>query len=271
MLPRVGRPRREAGQRRAIAGLDASTFSAGIRLLPSDLQHDVPQLYQMLRMVDDLVDERNPEASSQVQAIERWAQGQPSDSPEVSILNELSRRHALPKSALDEFCRGMRHDLAQTPIMTEEDLEHYCQHVGGSIGAVVAGMLGISGPEALPKVAMLGRAFQRTNILRDIDEDHAHGRLYIAATTIERFVANPRGARAAATRPDRPRRPVVRGRTRCHYPARPRAAGDGRLDSPIQRDPAPDRARWLRTPTRPRCRTRVAGTHAHRPRRGCWG
>jgi 15-cis-phytoene synthase len=196
MLPRAGRSRREAaGQRRAISGLDASTFSAGIRLLPSDLQHDIPQLYRMLRTVDDLVDERDPQASSRVQAIERWAQGQPAGSPEVSILNELSRRHALPRSALDEFCIGMRHDLAQTPITTEDDLERYCQYVGGSIGAVVASMLGISGPEALHKVAMLGRAFQRTNILRDIDEDHAHGRLYIAATTIERFGPPVPGAR----------------------------------------------------------------------------
>jgi 15-cis-phytoene synthase len=96
---------------------------------------------------------------------------------------------------LDEFCRGMRHDLAQTPITTEDDLERYCQYVGGSIGAVVASMLGISSPEALPKVAMLGRAFQRTNILRDIDEDQAHGRLYIATTTIERFGPPVPGAR----------------------------------------------------------------------------
>jgi phytoene synthase len=197
MLPRAGRSRRKAaGQHRAISGLDASTFSAGIRLLPSDLRHDIPQLYRMLRTIDDLVDERDPQASSRVQAIEHWAQGQPADSPEVSILNEISRRHALPKSALDEFCIGMRHDLAQTTITTEDDLERYCQYVGGSIGAVVASMLGTSsGPEALDKVAMLGRAFQRTNILRDIDEDHAYGRLYIATATIERFGPPVPGAR----------------------------------------------------------------------------
>src|ERR1700678_1654346 len=105
MSPRAGRTRRDATSHRdEISGLAASTFSAGIRLLPSDLQHDIPQLYRMLRTVDDLVDERDPQASSRVQAIERWAQGRPTDSPEVIILNELSRRHALPRSALDEFC-----------------------------------------------------------------------------------------------------------------------------------------------------------------------
>ncbi len=149
----------------------------------------------MLRTIDDLVDERDPEARPRVRAIERWAHGQRAESPEVRILNELSRRYELPRDAIDEFCAGMRQDLAQAVIETEDDLENYCQYVGGSIGAVVASMLGISSASAEPKLAMLGRAFQRTNILRDIDEDHVHGRLYIAATTIEQFGPPVPGAR----------------------------------------------------------------------------
>ena len=196
MSPRVGRPRRDAADRRsAVSGLDGSTFRAGIGLLPSDLQHDVPQLYRMLRTIDDLVDERDPEARPRLRAIERWAHGQQADSHEVRILNDLSRRYELPRDAIDEFCAGMRHDLAQAVIETEEDLERYCQYVGGSIGAVVASMLGVLRASAEPKLAMLGRAFQRTNILRDIDEDHTHGRLYIAATTIEQFGPPVPGAR----------------------------------------------------------------------------
>src|SRR5262249_21390615 len=161
--------------------------SAGIRLLPGDLRHDARQLYRMLRTIDDLVDDRDPRASTRVEAVEYWVKGQVLSTPEVGILTELSRRHrALPGHAFEEFCKGMRHDLAQTPIATEDDLERYCQYVGGSIGTVLASIFGTSGPEAEHKMAALGRAFQRTNILRDIDEDHAHGRLYLASTTIER-------------------------------------------------------------------------------------
>ena len=58
----------------------------------------------------------------------------------------------------------MRHDLAQTPIATEDDLERYCQYVGGSIGTILASMFGTSNPEAEHKMAALGRAFQRANI-----------------------------------------------------------------------------------------------------------
>lgn len=206
MSPRVGRyPCDAADPPGAISGLDRSTFSAPIRLLPDELRHDVSQLYRMLRTIDDLVDERDPEAEPRVRAIERWAQGQRADGPEVRILDELSRRYELPRHAIDEFCAGMRHDLAQAVIETEDDLERYCQHVGGSIGAVLASMLGISSASAEPKLAMLGRAFQRTNILRDIDEDHAHGRLYIASTTIERFGPPAPGAREELLRDQIPR------------------------------------------------------------------
>jgi phytoene synthase len=166
-----------------------------MRLLPSDLQADASALYRVLRTIDDLVDDENPQAEHRVQAIERWAHGHQTDTPETRILTDLSQRHPLPTEALIEFCRGMRHDLAHTAIETEDDLERYCQYVGGAIGVVLARIFGTSHPDGEQRMATLGRAFQRTNILRDIDEDHAHGRLYIARTTIERFGPPSPGAR----------------------------------------------------------------------------
>jgi phytoene synthase len=177
------------------SGLDSSTFSAGIRLLASDLQADARQLYRVLRTIDDLVDEHDPEAARRVQAIESWAAGQEEDTPETRILLDLSQRHPLPPRALIEFCQGMREDLAGNAIETEGDLERYCQYVGGAVGVVLARIFGTSDPDAERKMASLGRAFQRTNILRDIDEDREHGRLYIARTTIDRFGVPAPGAR----------------------------------------------------------------------------
>ncbi len=175
--------------------LASSTFSAGIRLLPRDLQADARQLYYLLRTIDDLVDEGDPRAEQRVEAIERWAHRKDANTPETRILTYLSRRYPLPPQALLEFCEGMRHDLTQTAIEDEDDLERYCQYVGGSIGVVLAKMFGTPHPDGEDKMATLGRAFQRTNILRDIDEDLAHGRLYIARTTIERFGVPSPGTR----------------------------------------------------------------------------
>ncbi len=174
-------------QRDPASVLATSTFSAGIRLLPRDLQADARQLYYLLRTIDDLVDEEDSQAKQRVEAIERWARRQDADTPETRTLADLSRRYPIPPYALLEFCEGMRHDLTHAAIEDEEDLERYCQHVGGAIGVVLAKMFGTSHPDGENKMATLGRAFQRTNILRDIDEDLAHGRLYIANTTIKRF------------------------------------------------------------------------------------
>jgi phytoene synthase len=85
------------------------------------------------------------------------------------------------------FCDGMRHDIARATIDTEDDLEAYYQRAGGSVGIMLAQLLGTTRPDGETKMATLGRAMQRTNILRDIDDDFAHGRAYIARTTIERF------------------------------------------------------------------------------------
>jgi phytoene synthase len=175
--------------------LATSTFSAGIRLLPRDLQADARQLYYLLRTIDDLVDEEDPQATQRVEAIERWAHHQDADTPETRTLTDLSRRYPIPPHALLEFCQGMRHDLTHSAIRDEEDLERYCQYVGGAIGVVLAKMFGTSHPDGERKMATLGRAFQRTNILRDIDEDLAHGRLYIANTMIKRFGPPSPGAR----------------------------------------------------------------------------
>jgi 15-cis-phytoene synthase len=178
----------------------ASTFEPGLRLLPRDLQVDARKLYGLLRTVDDLVDEYDPQAASRVDAIERWAHGEQADTPETHTLSELSQRYPLSLEAIIEFCQGMRHDLAGNTIATEADLERYCQYVGGAIGVVLTNMFGSADPSCESRMAALGRAFQRTNILRDIDEDRDHDRVYVAHGTIERFGFPTPGAREALMR-----------------------------------------------------------------------
>ncbi|MGA2165817.1 MAG: phytoene/squalene synthase family protein [Solirubrobacteraceae bacterium] len=179
----------------------ASSFNAGMRQLPRDLREDAGELYRLLRVTDDLVDDQKPEASDRLAAIENWARREPfADTPETHILDNLSHRHSLPSHSLLEFCEGMRHDLTHGTIEDEDDLEHYCQCAGGSVGVILASMFGTSHPDGERKMATLGRAFQRTNIIRDIDEDNEHGRLYIARTTIERFGSLSPGARTELVR-----------------------------------------------------------------------
>ena len=175
---------------------DDSTFAPGIRLLPGEVREDVRKLYSLLRIIDDLVDEGHEGAPDHVEAVALWARGEPHvATAETRALADLALRHPLSRDALLSFCEGMRHDIARAGIDTEEELELYCQRVGGSVGILLANILGSDGQEAHAKIAALGRAVQRTNILRDIDEDLSRGQIYIACTTIERFGFPSPGAR----------------------------------------------------------------------------
>jgi phytoene synthase len=185
---------------------DRSTFAPALALLAGDLKRDIRRLYRVLRTLDDLVDEDDPRAPARVGAVERWARGDTSDTDatadtqETRALEDLARRYPLPREALMEFCLGMRHDIVRARVEDDEGFARYCQQAGGSVGIVLASMLGTTHPDGEGKMAALGRAMQVTNILRDVDEDLAHGRVYIARTTIERFGFPAPGAREALLR-----------------------------------------------------------------------
>jgi phytoene synthase len=179
---------------------DASTLRPGLRLLPGSVRADIYRLYHVLRTLDDLVDEDHPHAPQRIDAVARWAQGANLDSPETRILSDLCSHTALQRSGLADFCKGMQDDIARAKIETEADFERYAQRAGGSVGIMLAQLLGTTDADGERKMAILGRAMQRTNILRDIDEDLAHDRLYISRETIERFGQPSPGARAALLR-----------------------------------------------------------------------
>lgn len=180
----------------------ARTFSLACRLLPRDVRDDVYLLYLVFRTLDDLVDEGRAEASERVDAVAAWASGEVApETLEVRVLDELAERHPLPREAFWDFCAGMRQDLDGEGFDTEDEVDRYCYRVAGTVGLVMASVLGTSRfDRASPAAAALGMAMQRTNILRDIDEDLANGRVYVAREALERFGGLEPGRRAALLR-----------------------------------------------------------------------
>ena len=179
----------------------ARTFALACRMLPREIRDDVYRLYLVFRTLDDLVDFGDPAAHERVGEVERWCRGEAAGSRETEQLAELERRHELPRDALLDFCAGMRDDLSGRPILTEDDLELYCYRVAGTVGVTMAALLGTRPDvDARPSAAALGKAMQRTNILRDIDEDLANGRIYLASETVARFGSIAPGCREALLR-----------------------------------------------------------------------
>jgi phytoene synthase len=167
--------------------LAASTFGAGMLLLPPRLQRDARTLYKVLRTIDDLVDEQHPDAAQRVHAVEQWTDGGPAYTPESQTLDRLCQDYPISRAAINGFCQGMQLDLEGAEIETEADFERYCLLAGGTVGVILCGLLGTRHPDAEQRMERLGVAMQWTNILRDIDEDLASGRIYIPSSVIDRF------------------------------------------------------------------------------------
>ena len=165
----------------------ARTFSVAAKLLPATVRDDVVLLYLVLRTLDDLVDEQSPDAAAAIGAVETWLVTGEATTRETVILEDLSQRHDLPRASVTAFLQGMRDDLSAPDIRTEADLDVYCYRVAGCVGEMMASILGVWKDEAWGAARALGNAMQRTNILRDVDEDLANGRIYLAADTLAAF------------------------------------------------------------------------------------
>jgi phytoene synthase len=163
----------------------ARTFSLAIRVLPGAVRRDVYLLYLVCRTLDDLVDTNRPEAAERIEQVRVWAAGGPVVGREAAILADLAGRYpALPRRAVIDFCAGQRDELDPARIETEDDLDRHAYRVAGTVGLLLAGLLGLRDPAAAGAASALGIAMQRTNILRDIDEDLARGRVYLPAQTL---------------------------------------------------------------------------------------
>lgn len=177
------------------------TFWLASRFLPRDVRDDVHLLYLVLRTLDDRVDEAQPDASAVITGVETWARTGAATTREALLLEDLATRYPLDRGVIDDFCAGMRDDLAGRVRTTEEELDTYCYRVAGTVGLLMTSVLGASDPAAARRPAIaLGMAMQRTNILRDIDEDVAGGRVYLATETVERFGSIRPGERSALMR-----------------------------------------------------------------------
>jgi 15-cis-phytoene synthase len=184
------RPGRRADLRscRAIIRAHARSFSFAALFLPGGVRDDVAVVYAFYRLLDDLVDVPPAGVSGEgVRGIlddwDAWlAAGVPADGshPVRRALPEVVERRRLHVDDLRIVIRGLRADLDHRRPATMHQLEGYCFDVAGSVGLVMADLLGARDPAAArAAAAALGSAMQLTNVCRDVDEDLDRGRVYL--------------------------------------------------------------------------------------------
>jgi phytoene synthase len=165
----------------------ASSFAAPIALLPVAKRRGTTALYAFCRRADDIVDDAADPATAR-QALAAFAvtvaealDGGRVDDPVVRALADTVRRFGVPRGSIDAILEGVRMDLDRNRYETFADLEEYCRRVASAVGVAAIHIWGFTDPAAVAVAHDVGLAFQLTNILRDVPEDLARGRIYLPA------------------------------------------------------------------------------------------
>jgi 15-cis-phytoene synthase len=184
---------------RRVAREAGSSFYAGMRLLPPDRRNALFAVYALARRIDDVADgsvaaERKLAELSEIRAeLERLDEAV---DPVFAALADASSRFPIPVPAFGELVDGAEMDVRGTTYPTFAELEVYCRRVAGSIGRLSLGVFDCSDrAKAEPRADELGIALQIGNILRDVSEDSANGRVYLPREDLERFGCQAVGGR----------------------------------------------------------------------------
>jgi 15-cis-phytoene synthase len=170
----------------------AGNFYYGIRLLPRSKRQAMCAVYAYARRVDDIGDGRieDREKLALLDACEHSLRelSTASMDPVMAALADARERFGLPMDALEGLLTGVRMDVQGKRYETFEELLVYCRLVAGTIGRLCLAIFGSRDPARATLLADdLGVAMQLTNILRDIYEDAANGRVYFPREDLDLY------------------------------------------------------------------------------------
>ena len=175
-------PRAEIRARVASA---STSFYWAMRLLPEARREAMFAIYAFCREVDDIADSSDAPAAKRARLalwrreIDAVYAGHPQQ-PLSRLLAEAATAYLLRREDFLAIIDGMEMDAVadiRAPSLAELDL--YCDRVASAVGRLSVRIFGTDIPAADRVAAALGRALQLTNILRDLAEDAARGRLYL--------------------------------------------------------------------------------------------
>src|SRR6185503_7129334 len=167
-----------------------SSFYAAMRILPREQREAMFQIYSFCRQVDDIADSDGPRPE-RLAALQHWRddiealyKGDPP--PRIRDYVASVQRFDLKQQDFLAIVDGMEMDVPQdmrAPDLATLDL--YCDRVASAVGRLSVRVFGLGEADGILLAHHLGRALQLTNILRDLDEDAAIGRLYLPREALD--------------------------------------------------------------------------------------
>jgi len=163
-----------------------SSFYAGMRVLPKAERTAMFAVYAFCRKVDDIADEQGIDPATRRADLDGWRRDIAAlyageHAGQAAFLTDHVRRFVLRHEDFTAVIDGMQMDVdadIRAPDFATLDL--YCDRVASAVGRLSTRIFGMDDEPGIALAHHLGRALQLTNILRDIDEDAAIGRLYLA-------------------------------------------------------------------------------------------
>lgn len=200
------------------AQVSGSSFYAGMRVLPKAEREAMYAVYAFCRAVDDIADDQQGDRTSRHTALDAWRHdidalyaGQ--EPGRAELVAEAVRHFQLDRADFHAVIDGMAMDVVDDVRWPDfATLDLYCDRVASAVGRLSVKIFGMEDDHGVKLAHHLGRALQFTNILRDIDEDAAIGRVYLAREHLEQAgvdLSSP-AAVAADPRLDRPARDLAK-------------------------------------------------------------
>ena len=173
---------------RAITREHARTFYFASHVLGPAVQRDAYAVYACCRSIDDAVDraaargERlRPEVAGEVLGRAYGNGGERQGEEWMPAFRETATRKKIRRKWFEDLAIGVAGDAGPVDLQTWEELDLYCYRVAGTVGLMMMRVFGLEEESAEPRALDLGRGMQLTNILRDVAEDAAAGRIYLPA------------------------------------------------------------------------------------------
>jgi len=169
----------------------SSNFYYAFMLLPAERRRALHAVYAFCRFIDDSADDESTDDA--LSLLNRWREeldrvygGAPTRAI-ARALADSARHFNIPRKYFEEIIAGVEMDLTRKRYVNFEDLRLYCYRVASAVGLICIEVFGYTNPAARTYAEKLGIAFQLTNILRDVKEDAARGRIYLPLEDLARF------------------------------------------------------------------------------------
>ena len=193
---------------RHIARSAAKNFYYGFLVLPKPKRNALSAVYAFMRRADDISDDAAIEPQQRRKKLEEWLDalrrvvaGERTDDPVLFALADAQKRYKIPLELLETLVQGTEMDVPeqgqgtkagtggapQLQYETFDQLYDYCYHVASVVGLICIRIFGYRDPRAEELAEHTGVAFQLTNIIRDVHDDYALGRVYIPQEDLERY------------------------------------------------------------------------------------